>query len=414
MKTCTQTLKHSSTWPGARTFLSAASPEEQGAPASFQATLPTNVGADRNVRAPTLAALARYALGVVLAASGLAAIGAEDQPVQSSSVAATIVGSGGEGGGGGGGGVGGGGMISGGSGPNGISISSIEPTAEEEQSAAKDEAWLGVSIVEGSEALASQLGLPPGSGLVVTYVAPDSPAAKAGLEKNDVLAELDGQLLVVPAQLRKLIQVRKQGDKVELVFYRTGKKQTISVKLGKAPTGFSRLQEAHPWDGGSGEFTLPFAPNSAGEPWKALHRALGDVKIDTAKVQEEVRRSMEQARKAWQDAMRASTNTAWAPAFKTLRDVFRSGIDVNNNASVTVRSTDHQVRSMVKADESGTIVLVCNPKPHLTAHNKDGKLLFDGEIDTPEQRAKVPPELWEKVEPLLDQVAPRAEEEPET
>jgi hypothetical protein len=69
---------------------------------------------------------------------------------------------------------------------------------------------------------------------------------------------------------------------------------------------------------------------------------------------------------------------------------------------------------VVKADESGTIVLVCNPKPHFTAHDKDGKLVFDGEIDTSEQRAKVPPELWEKVEPLLDKVAPQAEEEPET
>lgn len=49
-----------------------------------------------------------------------------------------------------------------------------------------------------------------------------------------------------------------------------------------------------------------------------------------------------------------------------------------------------------------------------TAHDKDGKLVFDGEIDTPEQRAKVPPELWEKVKPLLDKVAPQAEEEPET
>ena len=54
------------------------------------------------------------------------------------------------------------------------------------------------------------------------------------------------------------------------------------------------------------------------------------------------------------------------------------------------------------------------PSPDLTAHDKDGKLLFDGEIDTPEQRAKVPPELWEKVEPLLDKIAPRAEEEPDT
>jgi hypothetical protein len=147
---------------------------------------------------------------------------------------------------------------------------------------------------------------------------------------------------------------------------------------------------------------------------KAVKGALGNVKIDTAKVQEEVRRSVEQARKAWREAVRASSNADWAPAVKAYKEFLRSGIDVNNNASVTVRSTGQRAKSVVKADESGTIVLVSNPKPYLTAHDKDGKLLFDGEIDTPEQRAKVPPELWEKVEPLLDKVAPRAEEEPET
>ena len=37
--------------------------------------------------------------------------------------------------------------------------------------------------------------------------------------------------------------------------------------------------------------------------------------------------------------------------------------DVDNNASVTVRSTGQQVKSIVKADDSGTIVVVSNPKP---------------------------------------------------
>jgi len=37
--------------------------------------------------------------------------------------------------------------------------------------------------------------------------------------------------------------------------------------------------------------------------------------------------------------------------------------------------------------------------------------VFDGEIDTPEQRDKVPPELWEKVEPMLDKVAPKPVDE---
>jgi len=86
---------------------------------------------------------------------------------------------------------------------------------------------------------------------------------------------------------------------------------------------------------------------------------------------------------------------------------------VDNDATVTVRSTGQSVKSFVKADDSGTLVLVCNPKPHLTAHDKDGKLLFDGEIDTAEQRAKVPPEVLKKAEPLLEQVGAKAAEEPE-
>jgi len=159
---------------------------------------------------------------------------------------------------------------------------------------------------------------------------------------------------------------------------------------------------------------LPFGPGDVGRQMKALHSTLGNMQINTEQVQEEVRRSMEQARKAWQDAMRATSNANLAPALKALRQLYRSGVDVENNASVTVRSADQRVKSVVKADESGTIVLVSNPKPHLTAHDKDGKLLFDGEIDTPEQRAKVPPELWEKVEPLLEKVAPQAEDELET
>ena len=47
----------------------------------------------------------------------------------------------------------------------------------------------------------------------------------------------------VPAQLRKLVQVRKEGDKVELGYYRGGKKQTVTVTLGKAPPGYGLLED---------------------------------------------------------------------------------------------------------------------------------------------------------------------------
>ena len=106
----------------------------------------------------------------------------------------------------------------------------------------------------------------------MTYVAPDSPGAKAGLQKNDVLVELEGQLLVHPAQLRKLVQVHKEGDTVELVFYRAGKKQTVSATLGRPPPDSAALEDEHPWKGELGQFALrQFATCSAGTPAATRH-----------------------------------------------------------------------------------------------------------------------------------------------
>src|SRR5215813_3745338 len=55
-----------------------------------------------------------------------------------------------------------------------IKIERIEPVTDEEH-VSKSAAWLGVSTIEASEALASQLDLQPGVGLVVTYVVAESP-----------------------------------------------------------------------------------------------------------------------------------------------------------------------------------------------------------------------------------------------
>jgi len=348
--------------------------------------------------------------GILTAWQLQTAVGA-DQPPQAESSAVTI-------------GTGGGGSVAaaGGTGSNqhAVVITTIEKTADTERGddppARLDRSWLGVGVEEASEALASQLDLAPGVGLLVTYVAPDSPAATAGLQKNDVLVELDGQSLVHPAQLRKLVQVRKEGDTVALVFYRAAKKQTASAKLAKAPAGLGAMEDEQAWKGDLSDLARQFRNLPIGEAirnsLKVYRDSLGHLKIDQTKVQEEVRRSVEQAKKAWDDALHCSTNAAITELAKALKELQRSGLVADNQASVTVRSTGERVKSIVTTDESGTIVIVSNPKPRLTAHDQDGKLLFDGEIDTPEQRAKVPPELWEKVEPLLDKLGPDAEEEP--
>lgn len=298
-----------------------------------------------------------------------------------------------------------------------IIVKAFEPTDTGGAAARKETAWLGVATEEASEALTSQLGLDAGVGLVVTYIGTDSPAAKAGVQKNDVLVELEGQLLVHPAQLRKLVQVRKAGDTIKFAFYRAGKKQTISATLAKNTTELGLFDDEPAGRGVLRELQLQLKDlpirEAIRDQMQAARDALSHVQIDQKKIQEEVRRSVEAARKAVQQARRSGTNVSSAadPTQKALEDLSKSGVMVDNNATVTVRSTGQKVKSLVQADESGTLVLVSNPKLHLTAHDKDGNLQFDGEIETTDQRDRVPRKLWQKVEPLLKKMVPDAEEE---
>ena len=96
---------------------------------------------------------------------------------------------------------------------------------------AKSVTWLGVAADEVSEELRAQLPIEPGTGLVVRSVIPDSPAAKAGLQKSDVLTKLDDQLLTNPFRLRSLVSEKKDGDMVKLTYFRRGQQATLDVKL---------------------------------------------------------------------------------------------------------------------------------------------------------------------------------------
>jgi membrane-associated protease RseP (regulator of RpoE activity) len=83
--------------------------------------------------------------------------------------------------------------------------------------------WLGVSTEEIGDDVRSLLPDTVTGGLMVRHVDAESPAAKAGIQVNDILLKLDDQILVNPAQLRSLIHLRKEGDAVALAGLRKGK-----------------------------------------------------------------------------------------------------------------------------------------------------------------------------------------------
>src|SRR5438552_7654325 len=93
--------------------------------------------------------------------------------------------------------------------------------------------FLGVETSQVPTVVSEQLGLPKGLGLVVDYVVPDSPAASAGVQQNDILKMLNDQILMEPSQLRKLLQTFSDGADVTLTILRKGQEQKITVKLAK-------------------------------------------------------------------------------------------------------------------------------------------------------------------------------------
>jgi len=87
---------------------------------------------------------------------------------------------------------------------------------------------LGVVFERPSAVLSEQLDLPEQVGVVVVEVQPGSPADKAGLRKNDVVVKLGGK--DAPSELtrfQELVAGLKSGEKLEVVLYRKGKKETV-------------------------------------------------------------------------------------------------------------------------------------------------------------------------------------------
>src|SRR6266480_7262631 len=93
--------------------------------------------------------------------------------------------------------------------------------------------FLGVETSQVPTVVSEQLGLPKGLGLVVDYVVPDSPAASAGIQQNDILKMLNDQILIEPSQLRKLLQTFSDGTDITLTILRKGQEQKTTVKLTK-------------------------------------------------------------------------------------------------------------------------------------------------------------------------------------
>jgi serine protease Do len=95
--------------------------------------------------------------------------------------------------------------------------------------------WLGVLVQKITPELAEELGLEDESGALVSKVDPAGPAAKAKIERYDVIVEFDDKPIADLSELPRAVAETAVDKTVDVVVVRDGKRKTLRAKIGELP-----------------------------------------------------------------------------------------------------------------------------------------------------------------------------------
>jgi len=102
--------------------------------------------------------------------------------------------------------------------------------------------WLGVQMSGISIEQAINLGIVPAKGVVVNSVLPGQPAARGGVQQQDVILSVNNTEVESPRDVARLIGGLEAGRVVRLTILRKGKTVQLSVPLGAKP-GITNARE---------------------------------------------------------------------------------------------------------------------------------------------------------------------------
>jgi serine protease Do len=110
--------------------------------------------------------------------------------------------------------------------------------------------FLGVGVAEVDAERAKALKLKEERGVEITNIEEGSPAAKAGLQKGDVVLEFNGQRVEGTEQFVRLVRETPAGREIKLSVNRGGAAQTVTATVEKRKLA-----------GRSGSFVMPRIPD---------------------------------------------------------------------------------------------------------------------------------------------------------
>ena len=107
-----------------------------------------------------------------------------------------------------------------------------------------ERSWMGASVQDLSVALAASFGI--ASGVVVTEVVPEGPAAKAGILPGDVITAFDETPVDRSHRLRWLASTAGVGHSATMEVASAGRRRTVSIELARLPGVVSPFSRTEP------------------------------------------------------------------------------------------------------------------------------------------------------------------------
>jgi S1-C subfamily serine protease len=71
------------------------------------------------------------------------------------------------------------------------------------------------------------------NGVLVVRVLPNTPAAKSGIRRGDVILEIDGQPVKTAAELQRIVENSHVGQVLQMKVQRANQSTSISVRAGE-------------------------------------------------------------------------------------------------------------------------------------------------------------------------------------
>ena len=239
--------------------------------------------------------------------------------------------------------------------------------------------FLGVSASTLPQRMSEQMDLPAGVHLSVDQVSPNSPAEQAGLRLYDVLLQLDDQILVNSSQLKALVRMKKPGDLITLKLLRKGEPKTLDVTLSETdvPTMPRRNSRSL---GNLDDFFSTSRPRDFESIFPGLDADL-------------------------QDLLKGHMSTI--PGISSFESPKDQPIDPENplhgnqNQDIQTFSFSSQENFIVMSDEEGKLEFSQKDgKKYLKFQNSKGEVLYDGPVDSQEQRKNLPEFLRKKLQKI--------------